>query len=445
MEVFLIRLLQFLLAISLLVLLHEGGHLFFSKLFGVRVEKFFMFFDIGIGKWNGSLFQFKPKNSDTKYGIGWLPLGGYCKIAGMIDESFDTEQLKKPAEPWEFRSKPTWQRLFIMIGGVLVNFLLALFIYSMVLFYWGESYVQVKDMSMGMKFNDEAKALGFKDGDILLGTDQHTFKDFNADLYRDLATAKRVDIIRDGKKTSLNLPGNLNLLGMLKVTPRFVSPYLPADIDSVLPGSPAAKLGMRKGDKLLAFGGKSLSSWNEFQDEVGRLRDAMTAAETHKDSLALRTTSVVFLHAGSSHTRIDDGHPDDHPLQLLQAYPERLRIFRKLPGWHQIRRERAQWLCQRPAICVLGRRRKVARRLRIYRQSLSSHMGLAHVLAHDSFPQHHSCVHEHPAYTRSRRWPCALFALRDDNGTQAIGNIYGACRVRWHQHLDPAHGSGKPQ
>ena len=300
MEVFLIRLLQFLLAISLLVLLHEGGHLFFSKLFGVRVEKFFMFFDIGIGKWNGSLFQFKPKNSDTKYGIGWLPLGGYCKIAGMIDESFDTEQLKKPAEPWEFRSKPTWQRLFIMIGGVLVNFLLALFIYSMVLFYWGESYVQVKDMSMGMKFNDEAKALGFKDGDILLGTDQHTFKDFNADLYRDLAAAKRVDIIRDGKKTSLNLPGNLNLLGMLKVTPRFVSPYLPADIDSVLPGSPAAKLGMRKGDKLLAFGGKGLSSWNEFQDEVGRLRDAMTAAETHKDSLALRTTSVVFLHAGST-------------------------------------------------------------------------------------------------------------------------------------------------
>ena len=187
-----------------------------------------------------------------------------------------------------------------MIGGVLVNFLLALFIYSMVLFYWGESYVQVKDMSMGMKFNDEAKALGFKDGDILLGTDQHTFKDFNADLYRDLAAAKRVDIIRDGKKTSLNLPGNLNLLGMLKVTPRFVSPYLPADIDSVLPNSPAAKLGMRKGDKLLAFGGKSLSSWNEFQDEVGRLRDAMTAAKTHKDSLALRTTSVVFLHAGST-------------------------------------------------------------------------------------------------------------------------------------------------
>ena len=160
MEIFLIRLLQFVLAISLLVLLHEGGHMFFAKLFGVRVEKFFVFFDVSIGKWKGNLFSFKPKNSDTTYGMGWLPLGGYCKISGMIDESFDTEQMKQPAQDWEFRSKPAWQRLLIMIGGVTVNFLLALFIYSMVLFYWGESYVMVKDMSMGMRFNQEAKSYG---------------------------------------------------------------------------------------------------------------------------------------------------------------------------------------------------------------------------------------------------------------------------------------------
>ena len=167
MEIFLIRLLQFVLAISLLVLLHEGGHMFFAKLFGVRVEKFFVFFDVSIGKWKGHLFSFKPKHGDTTYGMGWLPLGGYCKIAGMIDESFDTEQMKKPAEPWEFRSKPAWQRLLIMIGGVTVNFLLALFIYSMVLFYWGESYVLVKDMTHGMRFNQEAKSYGFQDHDIL--------------------------------------------------------------------------------------------------------------------------------------------------------------------------------------------------------------------------------------------------------------------------------------
>ena len=206
MEVFLIRLLQFILAISLLVLLHEGGHMFFAKLFGVRVEKFYIFFDLGIGKWTGKLFSFKPKNSDTEYGVGWLPLGGYCKISGMIDESMDTEQMKQPAQPWEFRVKPAWQRLLIMIGGVTVNFIFALFLYCMIMFTWGETYVQVKDMKQGMKFNKEAKAYGFKDRDILVGTDNGTFKDFNADLFRDLSKAKRVDIIRNGKPMSINLP-----------------------------------------------------------------------------------------------------------------------------------------------------------------------------------------------------------------------------------------------
>ena len=233
MEVFLIRLLQFILAISLLVLLHEGGHMFFAKLFGVRVEKFYIFFDLGIGKWTGKLFSFKPKNSDTEYGVGWLPLGGYCKISGMIDESMDTEQMKQPAQPWEFRVKPAWQRLLIMIGGVTVNFIFALFLYCMIMFTWGETYVQVKDMKQGMKFNKEAKAYGFKDRDILVGTDNGTFKDFNADLFRDLSKAKRVDIIRNGKPMSINLPGDINLLNMLKSSPMFCRPFLNADVDSI--------------------------------------------------------------------------------------------------------------------------------------------------------------------------------------------------------------------
>ena len=179
MEIFLIKLLQFILSISLfilsislLVLLHEGGHALASKLFGVRVEKFFIFFDVSIGKWSGKLFSFKPKNSETEYGMGWLPLGGYCKIAGMIDESMDTEQMKRDPQPWEFRTKPAWQRLIIMVAGVTVNFVLALFIYSMIMFHWGESYVRVADMSQGMKFNTEAKQLGFRDHDILVGTDR---------------------------------------------------------------------------------------------------------------------------------------------------------------------------------------------------------------------------------------------------------------------------------
>ena len=231
MEVFLIRLLQFILAISLLVLLHEGGHFFFSKLFGVRVEKFYMFFDVGIGKWDGSIFKFKPKNSDTQYGAGWLPLGGYCKIAGMIDESFDTEQMSRPPQPWEFRTKPAWQRLLIMIGGVLVNFLLALFIYSMVMFSWGDSYFDTKDMTMGFKFNQDAKALGFQDHDMLISYDGKPFGRFDVDVYRHIADAKTVTVKRGNKNVNIQMPEDMSLLDMLKTEPAFARPFVPADIE----------------------------------------------------------------------------------------------------------------------------------------------------------------------------------------------------------------------
>ena len=302
MEIFLIRLLQFMLAISLLVLLHEGGHFFFAKLFGVRVDKFYLFFDPSIWKWDGSIFKWKPKKSDTQYGVGWLPLGGYCKIAGMIDESFDTEQMKQPEQPWEFRSKPAWQRLLIMIGGVLVNFLLALFIYSMILFYWGDTYIPVKDMNLGMKFNSEAKALGFKDGDILIGTENGAFKDFSADLYRDISEAHRVDIVRQGKPMSISLPGDLNLLGMLKADPSFVRPLIPAVVDSVLPESPAATVGLQKGDRIVGINGSPVDSYNEFTDRIARLSDVLAVAKTSEDSMKVRNATIVFARGEQTDT-----------------------------------------------------------------------------------------------------------------------------------------------
>ena len=292
MEVFLIKALQLMLSLSILVLLHEGGHFFFSKLFGVRVEKFYLFFD----PWF-HLFEFKPKNSDTTYGLGWLPLGGYCKISGMIDESFDTEQLKQPMQPYEFRSKPAWQRMLIMIGGVLVNFLLALFIYSMILFHWGDDYVATKHMTQGMKFNTEAKALGFQDHDILVGTDKGEFKTYDGDMYRDLSTATRVDIIRGGKPMSLNLPGDLDMLSMIKESPRFVEVYIPLQIDSVMKDSPASKLGLVKGDKILTVNGKKVESFNDFQLEMGRVNDMLTAATSRQDSVKALTASVEYVKA----------------------------------------------------------------------------------------------------------------------------------------------------
>ena len=297
MEIFLIKLLQFMLAISILVLLHEGGHFFFSKLFGVRVEKFFLFFD----PWF-HLFQFKPRKSDTTYGIGWLPLGGYCKISGMIDESFDTDQMQKPAEPWEFRSKPAWQRLLIMIGGVLVNFLLALFLYAMCLFTWGDDYVKPKDMPLGMKFNKEAKALGFQDRDILVGTDQGEFKKFGADMFREMATAHKAYVIRDGKQVSIDMPGDLDLLDMFKSTPPFMTQFIEARVDSVLPGSLAEHMGFRKGDIITSLNGKRITSFNDFQYEVGRIDDVLDYAKTHQDSLKALTVTVTLARQAGEQT-----------------------------------------------------------------------------------------------------------------------------------------------
>lgn len=294
MIVFLIKTLQFVLAISLLVLLHEGGHFFFAKLFGVRVNKFYVFFN-----WKFSLW--KKKIGETEYGLGWIPLGGYCQIDGMIDETqHDADKLKAPAQPWEFRSKPTWQRLLIMLGGVLVNFLLALFIYAMVLYAWGDTYVATKDMSHGMKFNTEAKAFGFQDGDIMLGTEKGDFKLFDADLYRDLAEATQCRVLRNGKEITIALPGDMDLLHMLKTTPSFVRPLVPAELASVLQGSPAEKVGMRKGDLIVAVNDKAVDSWNEVNDLLGHRADGLIDAKTSRDSLALRTATVVFRHKGAA-------------------------------------------------------------------------------------------------------------------------------------------------
>ena len=308
MDIFLIKALQFFLAIGLLVLLHEGGHFFFAKLFGIWVEKFYIFFDPSIWKWDGSIFKF-PRNADkiepgktTVYGMGWLPLGGYCKIAGMIDESFDTEQMKQPAKPYEFRSKPAWQRLLVMVGGVLVNFLLALFIYSMILFYWGDTYLPVQNMTHGMKFNAEAKAFGFADGDILLSADGQPFKEYGADLFRSISEAREVIVKRGDAEVAIALPGNLNLLNMIKSEPRFVAPLIPMSVDSVVAGSPAEAAGLRVGDRILSINGRAVADHNDFVFELGRITDVLSAAVTPADSLQALSARLVVARADSAAT-----------------------------------------------------------------------------------------------------------------------------------------------
>ncbi|WP_291529892.1 RIP metalloprotease RseP [Bacteroides sp. UBA939] len=271
METFLIRALQLIMSLSLLVIVHEGGHFLFARLFKTRVEKFYLFFD----PWF-TLFKFKPKNSETEYGIGWLPLGGYVKISGMVDESMDTEQMKQPMQPWEFRAKSTWQRLFIMIGGVLFNFVLALFIYSMILFAWGDEYVPIQKAPLGMDFNETAKAVGFQDGDVLISANNVPLERMDQDMIGKIIDAREVTVLRDGKRASVYIPEDM-MQKLLADSVRFASFRYPYVIDSIIPNRPAALAGLQPGDSITQLNGKNIA-YSDYRKEMLLLKKANSAS-----------------------------------------------------------------------------------------------------------------------------------------------------------------------
>ena len=288
METFLIRALQLIMSLSLLVIIHEGGHFLFARLFKTRVEKFCLFFD----PWF-TLFKFKPKNSETEYGIGWLPLGGYVKIAGMIDESMDTEQMKQPMQPWEFRAKPAWQLLLIMIGGVLFNFLLALFIYSMILLAWGDEYVPLQKAPLGMDFNETAKAIGFRDGDILVSADGVPFERYGGDMLTSIVDARQVSVLRNGQEVSVYIPEDMMEL-LLADSVRFASFRYPFVIDSIMPGQPAALAGLQPGDSITQLDGRNIAYFDFKEEMLNRQKAA-------NDSTS-RLLTLTYVRAGVADT-----------------------------------------------------------------------------------------------------------------------------------------------
>lgn len=270
-----IQTLQLIIAISLLVLIHELGHFFFARLFGIRVDKFYLFFDFGDTKllstktgWFSRLFP-KAKEWETEYGIGWLPLGGYCKIAGMIDESMDTEHLKNEPQPWEFRTKPAWQRLLVMAGGVLFNFVLAILTYSLILGIWGESYVPNKGNKIYV--NDLAYEMGFRNGDEILRYDDYVPENFGM-LQADLArqTARKATVLRGEDTVDLYI--DHNMIGQVLNTPGMFDIAVPFRIKEVAEGSPNSGVGLQGGDRVCAICGTP----TEF------VQDAWTILEEHK-------------------------------------------------------------------------------------------------------------------------------------------------------------------
>lgn len=255
-----IKIFQFILSISILVILHELGHFLPAKYFKTKVEKFYLFFD--------PYFSLvKKKIGETEYGIGWLPFGGYVKIAGMVDESMDTEQLKQPAQPWEFRAKPAWQRLIIMLGGVTVNFFLAWLIYGCLSFFNGETSFDTAKVDAPMNYTNVAKGMGFQDGDKILKVDGKTQNNLDK-LALDVLLSDKITVLRNGKEVTFPTNDDGKAMAFRDENPRaFLTPRFPAVIDSIY-NPKTLQAGLKVGDQVVAVDGKKISYYDEFQETV---------------------------------------------------------------------------------------------------------------------------------------------------------------------------------
>jgi len=261
----LIKAAQFFLSISILVILHEFGHYGFAKLFKTRVEKFYLFF-------NPWFEIYKKKWGETEYGIGWLPLGGYVKISGMIDESMDKEQLARPAEEWEFRSKPTWQRLLIMLGGVMMNFILAFLIYMMIAFVWGDQYLPTQNVQYGVMCDSTALNMGLQNGDKILSLDNQPVENFNKIAINIVLNGhKTMQVERNGEIISLDIPQSV--IAKLIKTRGFIAPRIPFIAGMIVPDSPAQKADIRVGDKLVGVNETPTVFFDEFKTELQKFKN----------------------------------------------------------------------------------------------------------------------------------------------------------------------------
>ena len=285
MSIFLIKAFQLILSLAILVVLHELGHFIPAKLFKTKVEKFYLFFD-----WPFALF--KKKIGETEYGIGILPLGGYVKIAGMIDESMDTEHLKKDPEPWEFRSKPAWQRLIIMLGGVTVNIVLGFAIYMMIAFVWGKTILTNNDLPAGYEVNEIMKPYGFKDGDKILEIDGQPLEDINEiGKYLFLRNVSDVKVQHNnGAYENLKIPEDI---GTLMMDSGIMTPFtllVPPVVGSVEPYSPAKQADLNLNDKIISVNGEEIVKWQDFTKIIKENSFSEINLEIDRDGYLLNKT-----------------------------------------------------------------------------------------------------------------------------------------------------------
>ena len=286
----LIKVLQFFMSLTLLVAVHEFGHFIMARVFKIRVEKFYIFFDAGFSLW-------KKKWGDTEYGLGWLPLGGYCKIAGMVDESMDKEQLASEPQPWEYRAKPAWQRFFVLIAGVTMNVILAFFIYCGISFSYGSQYISNEDMIYGYEFSQSAEQLGFRDGDRIVTIGGEKVENINSILGKILLAKEEceVEVIREGAEHKFLLDNEiLNIMRKENTfeNERLYAPLMPFVVDSI--ASPAAMAaGLQKGDRIVGIGGESVPYFNHYADRLAKLAGSNAELQVLRGADTLTLTVPV--------------------------------------------------------------------------------------------------------------------------------------------------------
>jgi regulator of sigma E protease len=283
----LIKALQLILSLSILVIFHEFGHFIAAKAFGTRVEKFYLFFD----PWF-SLFKFK--RGETEYGVGWLPLGGYVKISGMIDESMDKEQMKLPPQPWEFRSKPTWQRLIIMLGGVTVNLLLAIGIYILMLFAWGEQYLPTSEVKFGITVDSLGAQMGLHNGDKILSVDGQKVEDFfKIPSKIILDDAKTIQVERNGQETDVQVPTGFISKMLKQKSADFIYFRIPFEVAGFSKNSPAKDAGCIEGDRIIGLNGQPTLYFDEFKTAIAKFKSQNVNIALLRNSDTLRINVKV--------------------------------------------------------------------------------------------------------------------------------------------------------
>jgi regulator of sigma E protease len=282
-------------ALSILILLHEFGHFFFARLFKVRVEKFYLFFDFLFPFPNIAAFSLiKKKVGDTIYGLGWFPLGGYVKIAGMVDESMDKEAMALPPQPDEFRAKPAWQRLFIMLGGIIVNILVAAIAYMIIFGTWGEDYLPTQNARYGISADSTARSIGLQNGDFIIGIDGKPVERFNRIVPEMiLGEAKTIQVQRGGQTVNVAIPTGTVRSIIKSQRGTFITPRIPAVVNEVAEGSAAEKMGLRSGDSIIAINGRPMQFFDQLEEmKKGLKGQPIQLSVVRKGAIAQLSTTL---------------------------------------------------------------------------------------------------------------------------------------------------------